>query len=166
MRKITIALAALAVALTACTPEEPTATTVTIGTNPIERPVPQAFSLVPFDACEDFLVYVKDHAVDLVTPWGLGGVPGPWRGDVFFEDFDVAIPATGAPEATGDARGRPSQTPGVDFSTTNVQEIGVDEPDIVKTDGRRIVALSEQTLYLIDVTGAEPDRARRNASAR
>ena len=31
----------------------------------------------------------------------------------------------------------------VDYSTTNVQEAGVDEPDIVKTDGEKIVALAE-----------------------
>ena len=45
---------------------------------------------------------------------------------------------------------------GVDFSGTNVQELGVDEPDIVKTDGRRIIVLAEQTLFVIDVTGESP----------
>ena len=51
---------------------------------------------------------------------------------------------------------------GVDYSTTNVQEAGVDEPDIVKTDGNLIYAISNSTLYVVDVTG-EPtitDRLR------
>ena len=46
---------------------------------------------------------------------------------------------------------------GEEFSGTNIQEVGVDEPDIVKTDGRRIIALSEQTLFVVDVTGDNPD---------
>ena len=35
---------------------------------------------------------------------------------------------------------------GVDFSGTNVQELGVDEPDIIKTDGNRIVVASYNRL--------------------
>ena len=37
-----------------------------------------------------------------------------------------------------------------DFSGTNVQEIGVDEPDVIKTDGRRIFAVTDRTLRVID----------------
>lgn len=36
------------------------------------------------------------------------------------------------------------------FSGTNVQEQGVDEPDTVKTDGRRIVTLTAGVLHVID----------------
>ncbi len=45
---------------------------------------------------------------------------------------------------------------GVEFSETNVQVTGVDEPDIVKTDGRRIITVSKGVLTVVDVTGAEP----------
>src|SRR5260370_647993 len=39
------------------------------------------------------------------------------------------------------------------FSPTNIQEQGVDEPDIVKTDGRRLAVLNGGTrLSLLDVT--------------
>ena len=34
-------------------------------------------------------------------------------------------------------------------STTNVQEAGVDEPDIVKTDGNRIVAVAQSRVHLV-----------------
>ena len=154
MRRITIALIALAVAVTACTPEEPAATTLTVGTNPVQRREPQAFSLVEFDACDDFLSYVREHALEMVTPWGLGGGAYPLIGDmVFAEEARAATADT----AGGDDGGRAqAPQPGVDYSTTNVQELGVDEPDIVKTDGRRIVALSEQSLFVIDVTGSTP----------
>ncbi|MDQ3630449.1 MAG: beta-propeller domain-containing protein, partial [Actinomycetota bacterium] len=44
----------------------------------------------------------------------------------------------------------------VPFSGTNVQEAGVDEPDIIKSDGRRIVAIANAQLLVIDVTGPAP----------
>lgn len=46
---------------------------------------------------------------------------------------------------------------GVDFSATNIQEAGVDEPDIVKTDGRRILAAGDGRLWYVDVTGEKPE---------
>src|SRR3954447_24918319 len=42
------------------------------------------------------------------------------------------------------------------FSGTNVQEAGVDEPDVVKTDGRRVFAVTDGTLRVIDLSGAAP----------
>lgn len=48
-----------------------------------------------------------------------------------------------------------------DFSSTNVQVKGVDEPDIVKTDGERIVVLADRDLIVVDVTGDEPDEVGR-----
>ena len=38
---------------------------------------------------------------------------------------------------------------GTSFSTTNDQEPGVEEPDIVKTDGSRIFAVEQGTLYAV-----------------
>lgn len=108
-------------------------------------------ALVPFDACDAFLDYVTTHAVDLVGPYGLddpwpwwGG--GPWWGrDVVFEE---ATAAALADDGTG--------SPQLQYSGTNVQELGVDEPDIVKTDGRRIVVLAEGTMIVADITASEP----------
>jgi uncharacterized secreted protein with C-terminal beta-propeller domain len=45
--------------------------------------------------------------------------------------------------------GRAEDVP--EFSGTNTQELDVDEPDIVKTDGRRIFAVTDRTLRVIDV---------------
>ena len=44
----------------------------------------------------------------------------------------------------------------VPFSGTNVQELGVDEPDVVKTDGHVIYAITDNTLRIVDVDGATP----------
>ncbi|MEQ9336737.1 MAG: beta-propeller domain-containing protein, partial [Miltoncostaeaceae bacterium] len=58
-------------------------------------------------------------------------------------DSSVEMPAP-APEA------------GRDFSGTNLQEAGVDEPDVVKTDGRTLYTLTDGVLHAVDVTGDAP----------
>ena len=45
---------------------------------------------------------------------------------------------------------------GVDYSTTNVQEEGVDEPDMVKTDGRHLYVMNASTLYVFNIRSGEP----------
>ena len=45
-----------------------------------------------------------------------------------------------------------------DYSTTNIQVEGVDEPDTVKTDGRYLYVLADQTLYIIVAYPAEEAR--------
>ncbi|MDX1469177.1 MAG: beta-propeller domain-containing protein [Acidimicrobiia bacterium] len=103
--------------------------------------------LVRFEHCDPFLDYVIPHALELVGPYGLESPwYGPWWGarsglDMAFEEVSAAL---AAPAGDGG------------FSGTNVQVAGVDEPDMVKTDGERIVALTEGVLVVIDVTGDEP----------
>ncbi|MEQ8718816.1 MAG: beta-propeller domain-containing protein [Acidimicrobiales bacterium] len=128
-------------------------------------------ALTPFDACDAFLDHVHTEAGARVGPWGLQ-VGGYYGGPVFFEG-DVATDdaggfdgaggddgATGGAEEPQSAPGRGESTgdsttssgDGGDgsFSGTNVQVTGVDEPDIVKTDGERIVTLSDNTLTVVD----------------
>ncbi len=126
-------------------------------------------ALTRFDACESYLSYVKEHALEMVGPWGLPG-SGYYGGPVILEEAmdDAAaggqeLPGrvsatTSAPTASDTSSGQVTQSlqPGVDYSTTNVQEEGVDEPDIVKTDGRRLLVLSGNVLNLFDVTGGDP----------
>ena len=62
--------------------------------------------------------YAKQHAAPFVTASGIGrGAPG------------VAVPSASATTGAGS-----------DYSTTNVQEPGVDEPDPVKTNGSTLFA--------------------------
>ena len=119
--------------------------TLPAGTTPRPRVIKAQGALVQFDACDEFLDHVISHALDLVGPYGLGNEP-IW----FFEGDtaarvreEAAAPATGGEAGDG-------------FSSTNVQVAGVDEPDIVKTDGDRIVLLAEGQLIVVDVTGEEP----------
>ena len=53
-----------------------------------------------------------------------------------------------APSAAAAA---PTSVPSAaDYSSTNVHELGVDEPDIVKTDGSRIVAVTHNVMHVVD----------------
>ena len=56
--------------------------------------------------------------------------------------------ATAAPDASA-KRSRRRRA----YSTTNVQEEGVDEPDVVKTDGATIFTVIGDTLYAVAATG-------------
>ena len=69
---------------------------------------------------------------------------------------EMAMDDAAAPATTGATRNSALQA-GVDYSTTNVQEAGVDEPDIVKTDGTRILAMAQGVLYYVDVSGDTPE---------
>jgi uncharacterized secreted protein with C-terminal beta-propeller domain len=64
---------------------------------------------------------------------------------------DVTVPLA-APEAAG---GQKSAEGSEDYSTTNIQVEGVDEPDIVKNDGKYIYTVSGSTVYIIDAYPAE-----------
>lgn len=133
--------AAFALVMAACTGGGITEETLPGGTAPEPTVLQTTGALVQFDACAAFLDYVIEHAVELVGPYGLEAGP------VFWHEGRL----DGAEAAADDAgSGEPA------FSETNVQVEGVDEPDMVKTDGERIVVLGEGALIVVDVTGVEP----------
>ncbi len=102
--------------------------------------------LQSFGTCPRLLSYAKQHALPLVGSWGLGGSTGG-VGDA----QTVGAPAAGDAKSSGSA--------GVDYSTTNVQEEGVDEPDIVKSDGSHLFAVRSDRLFAVDVRGLRPKLA-------
>jgi uncharacterized secreted protein with C-terminal beta-propeller domain len=116
--------------------------------------------LKAFSSCKDLVSFARAGAVRTDGGVGVTGraiasppdvitspplMPAPAPGTVAPESAPAAAPT----DTTGDAA-----TP--DYSGTNVQEAGVDEPDIVKTDGKRIFAVTDGQLRIIDVTGATP----------
>ncbi len=141
-------LVATLLLVSACASDPLTEETLPVGTISPPDEVRTAGALVEFDACDDFLDYVISHAVDLVGPYGLDGGPIFWLGER----------AMAADEATGADGASPPE-----FSETNVQVEGVDEPDIVKTDGERIVVMASGDLVVVDVTGDEPVEVGRMA---
>ena len=112
--------------------------------------------LVPFDDCASLLEHIKAEAAERVGPYGLDGTGYPiWleggvmRGEIGVLDSGPAIAIEESVQF--DASSSDSSSGTIDFTGTNVQELGVDEPDIIKTDGERIVTFSDGVLSLIAV---------------
>jgi len=118
-------------------------------------------ALQPVDDCDQLLADLQAEALDRVGPYGFDD------GRYYFgiAEDGLAVPGTAATSAEGDDDAAASDaaaapqtpvttTPGV--SGTNVQEAGVDEPDVVKADGERILAVAGGELHWIDVTGDTP----------
>lgn len=102
-----------------------------------------ALRLVAFNSCDDLLAGLRAAAKESVGPYGFGGGPGLAIGSM------EKGAAAGAPNSARSLDSVPqAATPA--YSGTNTHEVGVDEPDLVKTDGRRIVTVSGGTLRVID----------------
>ncbi len=132
MRRSATLLGLLGLILTACSPatiDQPGSSTTV--------PVIVGSAFQTFSNCEDLLAYYIDEAVDIVGPWGLGGG--------FHLFFDRATAA----EATDDAGGGTGS--GRDFTESNNQVVGVDEIDVVKTDGDRIYSIVDGSLRIATV---------------
>lgn len=96
---------------------------------------------------------MQDEALQRVTAWGLDGPWGPYYGGpmpmMAAEDASRAgsAPTTAAPAAVGG----PPATQAAGYSGTNTQEVGVDEGDIVETDGNHVFIASQDGVRIIDV---------------
>jgi len=96
-------------------------------------------SLVSYTSCDDMLNDIRRKTAENATPWGVGG-PAVY-GRAFSEAADAMPAATAAKGAVSDQS----------YSTTNVHEAGVDEPDLVKTDGQRVITVSQGLLRVVDI---------------
>ncbi|MBG0813567.1 beta-propeller domain-containing protein [Planomonospora sp. ID82291] len=118
----TLAAALLATACTAA-PGEPGAGR----TAPVEL---GDVRLVAYSGCDDLLAGLRAATAEHVGPWGLGG------------------PVTYALAEDSAARSAKQEAP--EHSTTNTHEAGVDEPDLVKTDGKRVITVNRGVLRVVD----------------
>ncbi|CAN5145804.1 beta-propeller domain-containing protein [soil metagenome] len=149
MRRMLSIVCILVLGLTACTDAEspPDTSSASEGdaTSQTGDGTGQArIMLRPFDSCDALLTYYRSNAADLVGPYGLGG--GGFRGDFLLEDEASADDSAGASVA--------APTPGAlegGVSGTNNQEVGVDEPDLVKTNGQIIVTTVNGSVQIADV---------------
>ncbi len=124
---------------------------------PTPTPTPTAQTPAPVEAPTALpgLAAAKDYAEVYARMTAVSGY-GYWRNDGLIfaeaEAADEAVKGSAAPMATeaptaGNAAG--------DYSETNVQVKGVDEGDIVKTDGKYIYVLSGDTLRILRAAGAD-----------
>ena len=121
-------------------------------------------ALETVNSCDDLLTRLRAEASDRVGPYGFGD-GGPI---VMFDDAIMADDATdemaeeAAPAASLDAAQGSDTEAGANadggFSGTNNQESSVDEADLVKTDGRRLVTVSGSQVNVLDVTDDDDPR--------
>jgi uncharacterized secreted protein with C-terminal beta-propeller domain len=108
--------------------------------------------LVAFSSCRALVGYAHRYAASAggvgVPVRAVGAAPEALERPVQKTTSGEIAPLASAP-ATGDA-----SAPA--FSGTNVQEAGIDEPDLVKTDGRRVYVVADGQLRVVDVTGDAP----------
>src|SRR5882724_10809973 len=101
--------------------------------------------LTSFHGCGGELAALRKAAEASVGPYGLPGLAASVNGTTY------PAAAAGAPRAAaeaGAAAAAPAAVPA--YSRTNDYVAGVDEPDLVKTDGRRIVTVASGVLEVID----------------
>ena len=97
-------------------------------------------ALKPFDTCDSVLQYFKDQAPEHLIERASG--------------LKAANRTTEAGADSAATTAESGSTP-PEHSSTNVQEAGVDEPDIVKTDGNRIVAVAQGRVHLVGLDGGK-----------
>jgi uncharacterized secreted protein with C-terminal beta-propeller domain len=106
----------------------------------------------PFRGCGELVRYARAEALDVIRPYvgprfppppSGGGGGGTGGGTVGGEQDAVSSPT-------------PAPVAGSDFSGTNVQEQGVDEPDSVKTDGRLMYVATDNGVRAVDVSDGTP----------
>ncbi len=110
----------------------------------VVMPPAAATELTPFTGCEELRQWYVEAALPHVTAWGLGNRWGP----VLVEDRAMA--------ATAEVASAPDDAVANGPTGTNVQEAGVDEPDLAKTDGSLVAAVRGRQLLLTDAGGEQP----------
>ncbi len=93
--------------------------------------------LEPFESCDELEGYIEDMAIDEYT-WAPSDTPPiPLPLMIFFGcASDMSLDSSGADERA--------------YSTTNLQEIDVDESDFVKNDGDYIYVINGYDLVIVD----------------
>lgn len=134
---------------------------------------PMSARLLAYTSCSQFLSQVKTEALAEVGP---NGLPNPGAALVS-PSVGASSPTAGtsmgsapmAIAATGGVANALSASPGTDqaasaaapaYSTTNDQEAGVDEPDLVKTNGQLLVTLRQTPVGLQVVSLGPTPRLR------
>ena len=110
---------------------------------PSTAPAARADGLVAYGSCAEMLTHYRAELATTVTAWGVGG--GGWP---------VAAAARDS-AAHGRLRGRRRGRVGSGPTGTNLQEQGVDEPDLAKLADGRLVVLTGDRLRVVSAA-AQP----------
>ena len=118
---------------------------------PGAAPTASAQGLVPYDDCGELLEHYRAELERSAQPWGFGyGGEGVAR-------LAGATAAVAAPQAqAAEDSASTGQAVGSGPTGTNLQERGVDEPDLAKTSGDLLLALAQNRLQVLR-RGAQPE---------
>ncbi|MFT7649252.1 MAG: putative secreted protein with C-terminal beta-propeller domain [Candidatus Poriferisodalaceae bacterium] len=140
--------------------------------------------LAAFDSCDALLTHLRTEGAERAGAWGFndgnywGGIDiavemadtmavgvmeedGMEESSAAFDTADSGGDASTSATAPESAANRVESDgaalkEGEDFSGTNNQEVGVDEPDYVKTDGRRILTMTNGRFTYVDAGDGNP----------
>ena len=101
-----------------------------------------SYQVKTFTSYDELLDFLKTNAQTSYNGYYDFGLKGGSRINIPFAESDNVI-VTSSDEGS------------TDYSTTNVQVEGVDEPDIVKTDGLYLYVLADQTVYILKANPAD-----------
>jgi hypothetical protein len=178
MRALPAILVSVALVASACSDDTPTASSDNTDPSGATTTVPVVTdagsgdsggsgqflrALTPFADCSAFLDHVKAVARDRVGPYGLDGGPIYYlEDDMIMEEMAADGDFAGADQPADEPASQPLPATDTEesgdgsFTGTNVQELGIDEPDLIKTDGDRILVVSENRLSYVDISRSEP----------
>jgi uncharacterized secreted protein with C-terminal beta-propeller domain len=108
-------------------------------------PASTAMRLVAFDSCRQLRDGLRAAAAASIGPYGFPGTSNFTEPPVVAGGARTGLDDSAMSGAAPVAKAAPPA-----FSGTNVNEADADEPDIVKTDGNRIVTVSQGTLRVVD----------------
>jgi hypothetical protein len=106
--------------------------------------VPVSAQLASYHSCDEALEGIQEAAIAALSGWSRDGL---YRTEEFAQE-DAGAAAEGFAGATGDAD--PDS-----FSGTNNAVAGVDEPDVVKTDGTFVYSAAGGAVRVVDARSAE-----------
>jgi hypothetical protein len=115
---------------------------------PAAEPRSKPARLKTFASCDSLLRFARANAL---RTGAVGGIAPRPSAPLPIESREGDAPAPALPT--------PAAGAGDDFSTTNVQEAGIDEPDLIKTDGTTVFAVAGDALHAIEV-GRDAPRLR------
>ncbi len=103
-----------------------------------------------FGSCEKFLSYIRPLALEQVGPYGFGN-----GGIIAYDGGPVPVTEAAAAAAPGAKTASDASAGAGGTSSTNTQEIGVDEGDLVETDGRYVYTAIGNRLTVTDTQAAK-----------
>lgn len=114
-------------------------------------PVTTAGDIKKFSSTDEIRQYIKENAAQVQDTY-YGADDASLRNAGVALSVPSAV-AQGAAKSSAEFSGISSAA--TDYSTTNVQVAGVDEPDFVKNDGRYIYIISGSSLVIVDAYPAQ-----------